>query len=339
MVTRRIRIALAPLLTAALLGVPAVAEARTAPAGRLGHAPALTGRVLAISVDGLNTQAIRKLGTRRAPTLHRLLQEGAGTLSARTEFEQNVTLPNHTGMMTSRRIDAAHGGHGVTWDDDRPTMTVQQAAGHAVASVFTEVHNADQRTALFTTKEKFSLYERSWPAAIDRYTVRENQQRLVRLARRDLASKDRPFTFLHVSLPDRTGHESGGMSPAYLDAVATTDRQLGTIVDAIADDPQLADVRVILTADHGFAAGSTSHSPRILANYRVPFVVWGDGVVHGDLYDLNPDYRDPGKRRPTYAATRQPVRNADLGNLALDLLGLPKIPGSELDAQQDLDVS
>ncbi|MBZ5737429.1 alkaline phosphatase family protein [Nocardioides mangrovi] len=339
MTSRTARLLLVPLLATTLLGPAAAAEARTAPPGRLGHAPEVTGRVLAISVDGLNTQAIRKLGTDRAPTFHRLLDEGAGTLNARTEYEQNVTLPNHTSMMTSRRIDAARGGHGVTWDDDRPAMTVQKAAGHAVESVFEEVHDAAQKTALFTTKEKFGLYERSWPHAIDRYTVRENQQRLVRLARKDLVAKDRRFVFLHVSLPDRFGHSDGGMSAAYLDAVATTDRQLGTVVDAIADDPQLSDVRIVLTADHGFAPGSTSHSARILANYRIPFVVWGDGVTAGDLYDLNPDYRDPGKRRPGYAAARQPVRNGDLGNLALDLLGLPKIPGSELDAAQDLDVS
>ena len=46
-----------------------------------------------------------RLGAAGAPTFHRLLDEGAGTLNARTEYEQTVTLPNHTGMMTGRRID------------------------------------------------------------------------------------------------------------------------------------------------------------------------------------------------------------------------------------------
>src|SRR6478752_1207219 len=97
------------------------------PAPASAPTPSTTTRVLAISVDGLNTDAIEQLGADAAPTFHELLDEGAGTLNARTEYEQTVTLPNHAGMMTGRRIDAAKGGHGVTWDDDRTAMTVQKA--------------------------------------------------------------------------------------------------------------------------------------------------------------------------------------------------------------------
>jgi hypothetical protein len=32
------------------------------------------------------------------------------------------------------------------------------------------------------------------------------------------------------------------------------------------------------------------------------------------------------------------VRNGDLANVALDLLGLPPVPGSEHDSRQDLDL-
>lgn len=330
---------LACVLALTLLAPVGSATGQT-PAPPVGREPAPSAtRVLAISVDGLNTDAIRRLGTQGAPTFQRLLREGAGTLNARTEYEQNVTLPNHTGMMTGRRVDRRHGGHGVTWDDDRPRMTVGKAAGHSVESVFSVVHAAGGTTALFSTKEKFALYQRSWPRSIDRYSMTEDQAELVRWATEDLVSTDRPFTFLHVSLPDRFGHEYGGMSAQYLGAVRRTDRQLGTLLQAIDADPELADqLTVILTADHGFTPGRTTHSPKVLANYRIPFVAWGAGVRHGDLYKLNPDYRDPGKTRPTYAARRQPVRNGDQGNLALDLLGLRAIRGSELDVRQNLDV-
>jgi hypothetical protein len=300
--------------------------------GRLSAAPVSSTRVLAISVDGLSTEAIDRLGADGAPTLHRLLAEGAGTLNARTEYEQTVTLPNHASMMTGRRINAAKDGHGVTWDDDRPGSTVQRAAGHGVASIFTSVHAADGSTALYTTKAKFGLYERSWPRSIDTYRVRENQRRLVRLARADLTDGAPTFTFLHVSLPDRFGHRYGGMSEEYLAAVQRTDGQLGTVLRALAG----TDVVVVLTADHGFATGRTDHSGRRnVENYRIPFLAWGPGVDHGDLYALNPGFADPGTSRPSYAG-RQPVRNGDVANLAASLLGLDAVPGSGLDADQSL---
>lgn len=317
-------------LTGCSTDTPPAADAQ------LSAAPAATPtQVLAISVDGLNTDAIERLGTDGAPTFHRLLTEGAGTLNARTELEQTVTLPNHTSMMTGRRIDASRGGHGVTWDHHRPGSTVQKAAGHGVASVFTKVHAAGGSTALYSTKSKFGLFDRSWPSGIDTYRVRENQRRLVALARADLTDGAPTFTFLHVSLPDRFGHEYGGMSEQYLAAVQRTDTQLGTVVRALAG----SDVVVVLTADHGFATGSTGHSARRdLENYRIPFLVWGPGVDAGDLYAMNGGRADPGRTRPSYAG-KQPVRNGDVANLATSLLGLGAVPGSGIGADDPLAVT
>jgi hypothetical protein len=300
-------------------------------------APGDTTRVLAISVDGLNVKALERLGHEGAPNFHRLLEEGASTLNARTEREQTITLPNHTGMLTGRRIAKDLNGHGVTWNTDRPRMTVQKGAGHRVASVFSVVHAAGGSTALFSTKAKFSLFNRSWDTAIDRFRVDERQLALVRSARRDLVEHRRDFTFLHVSLPDQAGHEYGFMSDSYVDAVRRTDVLLGQVLATIESNPALAeDLAVILTADHG-GDGPNHSDARRLANYRVPFLAWGANIPAGDLYALNPDYVNPGDGRPTYDGP-QPVRNADVANLATDLLGLGAVPGSELDAAQDLDV-
>lgn len=302
---------------------------------RLSGAPTAERPVLAISVDGLGTSALRRLGQAGAPTLHQLLAQGVGTRNARTEVEQTVTLPNHTSMLTGRRIAAAKGGHGVTWNDDRPGSTVHESAGEDVDSVFTSVHAAGGSTALYTTKTKFSLFDRSWPDDVDTFRVRENQRRLVRLARTDLADGAPTFTFLHVSLPDRFGHEYGGLSAQYLDAVRRTDAQLGTVIRALDGTSTV----VVLTADHGFAAGRTDHSDRSNpVNYRIPFVVWGRGIDHGDLYELNPAYADPGRGFPSYAGA-QPVRNGNLANLVAGLLGLDPVPGSQFGADDPLETS
>jgi hypothetical protein len=312
-------------------------DERPASAAALAAGTGTSTRVLAISVDGLNVNAIKQLGRDDTPNFHRLLDEGAATLNARTEYEQTVTLPNHTGMLTGRRIDRTSGGHGVTWNEDRPRATVQGAAGHRISSVFTRVHKAGGTTALFSTKLKFSLFNRSWPKAIDEFKADERHRTLLRAARTDLVDDTKDFTFLHVSLPDVTGHASGFMGEAYLDAVKRTDHQIGTVLRVIDNNTELAEnLVVILTADHGGKGAGHSAAGK-LYNYRVPFLVWGPGVSPADLYDLNPDYRNPGTKRPTYAG-RQPVRNGDVANLATGLLGLDAVAGSELNAKQDLDV-
>ncbi|MFA6576806.1 MAG: hypothetical protein WCS84_15400, partial [Nocardioides sp.] len=68
-----------------LLPLLAVSSATAAP----DPAPraAATTRVLAISVDALNPQAMTRLGRAALPHLWRLVDEGAATLNARTQYE------------------------------------------------------------------------------------------------------------------------------------------------------------------------------------------------------------------------------------------------------------
>jgi hypothetical protein len=304
------------------------------PAGTTAEGPRV--RVLAISVDALNPSALTRLGHAGLPHLWRLVDEGAATLNARTQYEQTATLPNHTSMVTGRRIARRAGGHGVTWNDDRPHATVQRAAGEPVGSVFGQVHAAGGSSALFSTKTKFRTFTRSWPAAIDRTVIEVSKDAaLVRGAGADLVAHHRALTFVHLGVADAAGHRHGFMSPAYLRAVRRADVLVGRLLATLRTH-HLDDVVVVLTADHG-GVGRSHYDVDQLGDYRIPFAVWGPGVEHGDLYDMNPTYRDPGRTRPRPVG-RQPVRNGDLANLVTDLLGLPPVPHSQFDTDQGLRV-
>ena len=293
--------------------------------------------VLAISIDGLSVPAIRRLGKKRLPHLHRFMRAGASTLNARTEREMTVTLPNHTGMVTGRRIEAATGGHGVTWNDNRLTPnTVQAAAGNDVSSVFSVVDAAGGSTALFAAKTKFTLWQRSWPDAIDRTTIDLDNGDLVDELVADLPT-DRDFRFLHLSLPDVAGHAHGWMSRRYLRAVRRSDALVGRVVRAVNADPaRKAGTTILLTSDHG-GHGPSHDRATTLDNYRIAFMARGSAVDRGvDLYAINATYKDPGTRRTRYGTRRPPVRNGMIANLALDLLDLPAVEGSEFDVELDL---
>jgi hypothetical protein len=334
----------------ATAAAPGQTETETTPS----ETPADPGvsRVVAISIDGLNSRAITTLGSAGTPAFHRLMQEGAYTLNARTAHEQTRTLPNHTGMLTGRRIDSRNGGHGVTYNTDNGRRTVHDSAGEYVSSVFDVVHDRGGGTALFTTKEKFALFQRTWNtdggsdhvgidngrAKIDEFVVDTNDDRLVAMTNTYLRSRPGQFVFLHVSLPDESGHEDGFMSEGYLAAVTSTDRLLSTVLDAISSQPVVRrETVVLLTADHG-GAGDSHSNPTRLDNYRIPFIAWGPGVPAGrNLYSLNPTRRSPGDARTTYEGP-QPIRNGDLANLAAHVLDVPAVPDSQFDANGELTV-
>jgi len=349
------------LLCPVVVSVVSVVLAVLGPAATAGEALARAGTrsnddrvdfVVAVTVDGLRPAAIRRLGVKGAPAFHRLIDRGATTLNARTSRERTITLPNHVGMVTGRRV-TTDSGHGVTFNADDGT-TAHRTAGDYVASMFDVVHDHGGSTAVYAAKDKFAFLDRSWDAdhgghddvaadqgrdKIDRYFLDDEHTNVTRLIRR-LRNTPDELSLLHLAYPDRAGHDHGFGSAEYLHAVRRADAQVERILDAVQSLRRLRQhVNVVLTADHG--GDTTDHSdPTRRANYTVPFMVWGVGVAKGEgLYALNArDRRRPGVRRTTYAGV-QPVRNSELANLALYLLDLPAVPGSLSNRRQDLTVS
>lgn len=284
--------------------------------------------VVLISIDGLNPSAVERLGRRKAPHLNRLLRTGTGTTNARTARESTITMPNHTGMFTGRRVRASKGGHGVRLNSESALpSTVHASARERVASIFDVVHEAGGSTIVYSSKSKFRFFEKTWPKAIDK-TVIDSDTDVVRRLRKDLRNGPRTLSFLHLSAPDTAGHGHGFMGKEYLSAVRRTDKRLGTLFRTIARSPQTKGrAAVVLTSDHG-GKGENHHQRRRYANHRVMLVARGPGVKKGaSLYALSP-HVDPGRKRPRYGTSKPPVRNLAAGNLALQLIGLGPVPGS-----------
>jgi len=313
--------------------------------------PPRTKHVVAISIDGLNPDAIRELGPEGAPHLHRMMAEGTSTLNARSAYERTVTLPNHTSMLTGTRVNRHRGGHGVNFNRHIPGRRVHQEAGRYVMSVFDILHDRGRSTALYSGKSKFAMFDLSWGGRygrrdpigrsqgrdkIDTFRLAD-EERLTDAVVTQLTTAPVNLAFLHLAAPDRTGHEAGYMSQTYLDEVTAMDAHVGRVLDTVADDAYLrSTTTVVLTADHG-GLGRNHSDPAKAVNYTVPFLAWGVGVTPGtDLYAINPTYRDPGTGRPAYVAARQPIRSMAVANLVTDLLGLPAVPRSVANTAQDL---
>lgn len=313
-------------------------------------------RVVLVSVDGLRADLLVSLMANDLvgdyANFRRVVDEGAATFNARTDYTHTVTLPNHTCMLTGRPVLQPAGQpfivhHGYTSNTDPGPEDTLHNSGNPyvsyIAGAFDVAHDAGLSTALYASKSKFVIFDQSWDS-IDTYhqastgsPANASNMHTVMLA--DLIADPADLIFIHYRDPDSAGHASGWGSTAWNQSVSNVDGYLGDIFALIDAGKMGGNVALIVTSDHG--GSGTGHSDAGNPyNYTIPFLAWGSGVAPGqDLYALNAGTRtDPGLGRPDYSATGQPIRNGDSGNLALGLLGLGAIPGSTINDAQDLAV-
>lgn len=318
--------------------------------------------VVVLSIDGLRADAVEDAVRRGLPGFAALLK-GPHTLEARTDPDITVTLPNHTGMVTGRLFKGPQ-GHNWLPNDLPPTIaeggTLHAAHGSYVPSMWDVAHDHGLMTAMLASKDKFMLFDNSYreeqgrsdatgaddgPRKIDLvgFALRsEGVARKTTAFLDDAASGERrSLSFAHFADTDITGHgRTWDMTPgsAYLACVDRMDALVDRLVRHIEGNPSLRGrTAIVMTADHGGGAPPLSHTvAESPLNFRIPFVVWtGDGRG-GDLYALSPTRARPAASERMTATGGSPIRNADAGNCALWLLGLPPIPTSTVGAEQDL---
>ena len=190
-------------------------------------------------------------------------------------------------------------------------------------NIFSLVAESGGKSAMYTSKEKFDLFRRSWP--IDRYLYLKRARMLVPVALDEMKTNDYKYVFLHIRSPDRAGHKMKGAENAiYDEAVAEADSYLGEVRMLIESDPKLkGNTAIVLTADHGFANVGNHADEALDLNYQIPFCSWGPGVqAGGDLYEINGPRGvvvDPHGER---GDTMKVIRNAYAGVLSADWLGI-----------------
>jgi autotransporter-associated beta strand protein len=311
--------------------------------------------VINVTLDGVGSGYLDQLiNTNQLPNFRRLQAEGAWTSNARTDHDLTETLPSHTTMITGRGLVGADGHN---WSQDytpTPSQTLHNNKGSYVASVFDVAHDNGLRTGLFAGKSKFVLFPQSYGATtgapdatppdngrnkIDTYLY-DSTSALFDSYLSAMAATPMQYSFLHLLMPDSAGHSYGWGGAAFNQSIREMDLYVGRLMSAVENSPVLrGNTAIIITADHG---GTGNNHPTYTdpLNYTVPFYVWGPGVTQGaDLYALNPATRqDPGASRIPFGSVPQPIRNGDIANLSLNLLGLGPIPGSTINSRQDLAV-
>jgi predicted AlkP superfamily pyrophosphatase or phosphodiesterase len=250
-------------------------------------------RVVIVSIDGLRADAIQK-GV--MPRHVRFAAEGAIAKTAST-ISKPLTLPAHAAMLSGFDVE----DHGLSWNSYKADR------GHIrVPTIFTAAHDKGLTTAMIVGKDK--LRHLVTPGAVDHFEIpRKPSCDGVSASAAAHFTRSQPhLMFVHFADPDDAGHASGWGSKDYARALATVDRCLGVLVDAIDASPAGASTLIIVTADHG-GEGSSHADGNTEGIRRIPWLA-----------------RGPGIERAT--TITDPVDTFDTAATALVMLGLKPTP-------------
>ncbi|MBW2400451.1 MAG: alkaline phosphatase family protein [Deltaproteobacteria bacterium] len=232
--------------------------------------------VIHIVVEGLNSDMLQDLvenqnGSGDYDGFQRLIDEGASSYNARSDYSHTLDLPNQASMLTGRPVLQPAGQantvqHGYTDDGDPggATLHSEQPNVSYVSSVFDVVHDNSLSTAFYGSQTKYVLFKNTYDGAggpdpippddgsnkLDSYlddSLDMQAQYLV-----DLADNDFTYTLLSYVDGDASGHQFGWGTSQWDTSMADVSTYLDEILDLVGSDSQLTGkTAVIVTSDHG----------------------------------------------------------------------------------------
>ena len=172
-------------------------------------------------------------------------------------------------------------------------MTLHHAG--YIPSVFDVVHDAGRSTALFSSKDKFVLFDQSYDQTngapnehgrdkIDMFFTEDDgppqfSQTMNERFISEMGTHHFNYAFVHYRDADSVGHVLRWGSAMYRWAVRNVDGLSRRIFHLVETDPQLrGKTTIVLTSDHGGTAFGHGN-PTLKENYTVPLFVWGMRVL------------------------------------------------------------
>jgi arylsulfatase A-like enzyme/tetratricopeptide (TPR) repeat protein len=306
------------------------AACRRAPESDTSNAPASPPNVLLITVDTLRADRLGCYGYERARTPHtdRLAEEGVRVAHAIAPTP--LTLPSHTSILTGLE-PPAHGvrGNGVfRVPDGAQTLAESLKAEGYQTQAFV---SADVLHRRFKLNQGFDGYDddlsseaQGSRAQMQERSGERTMDRVLRwLAGRTSSAAPSPF-FLWVHLfdphaPYEPPEADAKRAPTPYDGeIASVDRQIGRLVDALKEDGVLDDTIVVFTSDHGESLGEHQEATHAVFIY--------ESTQHVPLIFRYPRTLPAGR---VYDA---PARSVDIMPTVLSLVGKkpPETQGVDL---------
>ena len=238
-------------------------------------------KVILISIDGMRPDGVMNCGN---PFVQEMMKKGAYTLDAQTVIP-SVTLPCHTSMFHSVTPER----HGITTNDYVPQV-------RPIQGLFERIHRSGGDCAMFYGWEPLRDIARpgslTWAQYFNAYADEHTDGILTDRALECIEKYHPDFVFLYmVETDEKGGHDSGWMTPTYLDYISHAIGNVRRVVEAAGDE-----YTVIVTADHG--GHDRMHGTTLPEDMTIPMFFMGDAFTAGEelhgisILDLAPTIAD-----------------------------------------------
>ena len=228
--------------------------------------------VIVVGWDGFAGNTVEAA---EAPTLKRLMKEGAWTVHSRSILPSSSACNWHTIFTCS-----ATEQHGfIKWNSREPAFPAAAVAENGLYPDFVYLLRKQRPSAKIG-------YIYDWDGmgfvadtnACD-YAEHMAQSNITDRAVAYIKDVKPDFFFVYYDSPDHEGHSKGWGSPEYMTRVTTLDADLRRILDAIDEAGLTEDTVVMVTSDHGGL--NKGHGGPTLSEMERPVVLWGKDVKRG----------------------------------------------------------
>lgn len=215
-------------------------------------------------LDGVRPDALAEAS---CPHYQSLTRYGSYSNQARSVFP-SLTLPSHMSLIHS--VPPIE--HLVTDDHTTPSINL-------CTSFFDQLGRKDKKSGSFYSYESLRYLSRPGSLAFSYFRNKDHFEGdadvdLVSRAISWIGAEEPDFVFINLSQADEAGHQTGWMSPHYLDRIENLDRALGLLKKELPHDSHL-----FITADHG--GHGFDHGTKLPEDLTIPWLAIGPKIREG----------------------------------------------------------